>query len=162
MDGANASEEGVDGRAESGVTVTARRVIGGVLVVYLVLLAIALLAPTNTDQSSMVSWLSDWLIRFGVSPRVVSFPRMEFVMNVAIIAPATFLASMLWPRWTWRDWTAAGFVASGVVELTQAALLPHRDGSFSDIVANTLGAMLGAALSVGVRSLARRARSRAS
>ncbi len=140
------------------MTITTRRVLGGVLVIYLVLLAVALLAPTNTDQSSMVMWLIHLLVRGGASPRPLGFSRMEFVMNVAIIAPATFMASLLWPRWTWRDWTAAGFVVSGAVELIQALLLPHRDGSFSDVVANTLGATLGAVLAVGGRWLARRFR----
>ncbi|HEY7816008.1 MAG TPA: VanZ family protein, partial [Nakamurella sp.] len=116
------------------------------------------LAPTNTDQSSMVTALIRWLVGVGVPPDLVGFARMEFVMNVAIIAPSTLLASLLWPRWTWRDWTAAGFVVSGAVELIQALFLPHRDGSFSDIVANTLGATVGALLAVGARWLGRRLR----
>jgi glycopeptide antibiotics resistance protein len=140
------------------VTITTRRVLGGVLVIYLVLLAVALLAPTNTDQSSMVMWLIHFLVRGGAPPEALGFGRMEFVMNVAIIAPATLMASLLWPRWTWRDWTAAGFVVSGAVELIQALFLPHRDGSFSDIVANTLGATVGALLAVGARWLGRRLR----
>jgi glycopeptide antibiotics resistance protein len=137
---------------------TARRVIVVVLVIYLVLLAIALLAPTNTDQSSMVMWLIHQLLHTGASTHVVTFSRMEFVMNVAIFVPAAFLAALLWPRWNWRDWTAVGFVVSGCVELTQALLLPHRDGSFSDVVSNTLGALIGALIADGVLLIMRRRR----
>jgi glycopeptide antibiotics resistance protein len=154
------SSEGVDPAGVSRVTIAVRRIIGSVLAVYLVLLAVALLAPTNTDQSSMVHWLITRLIHVGASSDAVSFSRMEFVMNVAIIAPATFLGSLVWPRWTWRDWTAAGFVAAALVELTQALLLPRRDGSFSDIVANTLGALLGAVVALAVTWLLRRFRGR--
>jgi VanZ family protein len=42
------------------------------------------------------------------------------------------------------EWTAIGFLAAMFVELFQAFVLPGRTATFSDIVANTLGALLGA------------------
>ena len=55
---------------------------------------------------------------------------------------------MLWPRPTWRDWTAVGFAASFVVEVAQALVLDARPATHSDVVANTLGTLVGALLAV--------------
>ena len=59
----------------------------------------------------------------------------------------------MWPRTTWRDWTAYGFLFSAAIELTQALLLPSRSARFDDIVANTLGALVGAVFVALVRRL---------
>ena len=48
------------------------------------------------------------------------------------------------------------FVIASGVELTQGLLLTDRTASYEDIVANTLGALLGAALVAVVRRLDRR------
>jgi len=64
-------------------------------------------------------------------------------MNAVIIAPVSFLGSMVHPAFGWRDWTAYGFAGSATVEAVQLLLLPERNASFSDVVANTLGALLG-------------------
>lgn len=52
--------------------------------------------------------------------------------------------ALAWPRSNWRDWTAIGFVLSGAVEVIQALALDGRSATFVDVVANTLGAFLGA------------------
>ena len=83
---------------------------------------------------------------------------MEFIVNVGVIAPAAALGSVVWPRTTWRDWTAYGFLFSASIELTQGLLLPTRSARFDDIVANTLGALVGAALVLLVRRVAARRR----
>jgi VanZ family protein len=57
------------------------------------------------------------------------------------------------PSYSWRDWTAFGFCLACLVELLQGLLLPGRHASFSDVVANTLGALLGALLGFGAHTL---------
>jgi VanZ like protein len=114
------------------------------LVGYAALLAVAVFSPSNQDQSEMVVWLGGVLHDWGAPPRWIEFGRLEIIMNAAIVAPLTFLAVAVRPSWTWRDWTALGFLVSGAVELVQAVLLSGRQASFSDVVANTLGALLGA------------------
>lgn len=111
--------------------------------IYAVLLALALFSPSSQLQSSAVVHLSSALSSLGVPAQVVTYPRLEVLMNAAIVAPLTFLASLSWPEWSWRDWTAAGFLGAVFVELTQGLLLPGRQAAFSDIVANTAGAMVG-------------------
>ena len=121
---------------------------------YLVLLAVALFSPSSEQQSNAVVWLEGLLRILGAPPRLASYDRLEVVMNAVIVAPATFLASMVVPRFGWRDWTCFGFVASMAVEGVQALLLPGRQGSFSDVVANTAGALIGSALFAVLRYLA--------
>lgn len=112
--------------------------------VYSVLLALALFSPSSQVQSSAVVHLGSVLSSLGVPEKLVTFPRLEVLMNAAIVAPLTFLASLSWPSWSWRDWTAAGFLGAVAVELAQGLLLPDRQAAFSDVVANTAGAMVGA------------------
>jgi VanZ family protein len=124
------------------------------LALYLALLAVALFSPSSQQQSNAVVWLEGLLRVLGAPRRLTSYDRLEVVMNAVIVAPATFLASMVVPRFGWRDWTCFGFVAALTVEAAQGLLLPGRQASFSDVVANTAGALIGAALFAGVRYLA--------
>lgn len=121
-----------------------RYAVTGLLVVYSVLLLVALLAPTSGEQSGMVSRLGGVIDDLGLPGWMSRFRLLEVVMNALIIAPVTVLGSTLRPSISWRDWTAYGFAASVTVEAIQLALLPERHASFSDVVANTLGALLGA------------------
>jgi glycopeptide antibiotics resistance protein len=125
------------------------------LAVYAALLLVALFSPTSDRQSAAVLWLGRLLSDLGFPSGITSFTRLEVIMNAVIIAPVTFLASLVRPAYGWRDWTALGFVAALTVEALQGLLLPGRHAALSDIVANTLGALLGA---VVARALVRRPR----
>ena len=114
------------------------------LAAYLVFLAFILLNPSADVPTSSVSWLAEIGNRVGLPGPLVVPSRVEFIANVLILVPLSFLGSALLPRLTWRDWTAYGFVLSGTVEMLQAILLPARSASFKDVVANTSGALLGA------------------
>jgi glycopeptide antibiotics resistance protein len=125
------------------------------LAVYSALLALALFSPSSEHQSSAVAHLGSLLTSLGVPSRLVTYPRLSVVMNAAIIVPVTFLGSLSFPSWSWRDWTAAGFLVAVVVELAQGLLLPGREATFSDIVANTMGALAGALVVALVRPMLR-------
>ena len=128
------------------------------LVAYGLALGLALLAPTSQTQSAMVDWLGRVLGGVGAPASLTGFRSLEVVMNAVIVAPVSFLGAALWPRYRWRDWTAAGFVVSLAVETIQLVALPGRQASFSDVVANTLGAALGALLFGLLMSLVSRSR----
>ncbi len=123
------------------------------LVVYSVLLCVALFAPTSGTQSSMASWVVDLGTTLGFSPETATQERAEFLCNAAILAPVSALGSLIWSSTTWRDWTAYVFVIASTVELVQGLVLPDRTASYVDIVANTLGGLIGAALVAGGRRL---------
>jgi VanZ family protein len=115
-----------------------------ILAAYLVLLAFVLLNPSADVPSSSVAWLSQVGTRAGLPAPLVEPSRIEFICNVLILMPLSLLGSVLLPRLDWRDWTAYGFVLSGTVEMLQAVLLPDRSATFSDVVANTSGILMGA------------------
>jgi hypothetical protein len=126
------------------------------LAVYGVFLFLALLSPASTLQSDSVSLLGRVLCHLGAPAAVTLQPRLEFIMNAVIIAPVPFLGYLLFPKYSWRDWTALGFVGALTVEIIQGLLLPERNASYTDVVANTLGALMGAGLAEVSRLLARR------
>ena len=112
---------------------------------YAVLLAVVLFSPTSTVQSALVGDLVQ-VLRFALSDRVVTFSRAEVAMNAVIIAPLSFLGTQAYRQLRWQDWVAYGFLGATLVEVVQGVLLPARQASFSDIVANATGALLGAVL----------------
>ena len=69
---------------------------------------------------------------------------VEFAENVLIIAPVTFFASLLPPALLMVGMDGLGFLTAVFVEVFQGLFLPGRSATFSDVVANTLGALLGA------------------
>lgn len=124
---------------------------GLALGVYVVALLALVLAPSVPGPNRVMAEVVELAVRVG-APRYPTGKVVESVLNIAMAVPLTVLASLLWPRPTWRDWTAWAFVVFGAVEVAQALLLPARHGSFSDIVANTAGCLLGAIVVVGRRA----------
>jgi glycopeptide antibiotics resistance protein len=113
------------------------------LVAYCCFLAVVLLAPTSSDQSRAAAVLVDLGRQAGFA-RYANQVRAEFIANALILMPVSALGSLVWTRTNWRDWTAWGFLLAGCVELAQGLALAARTASFTDVVANTLGAMGGA------------------
>lgn len=135
----------------------ARRVVTGLLVAWLVILAVTLLAPSAAGPSWLVETVARIAGDLGVPTALADPVRVEFALNVVAFVPASFLGSLLWDRLTWRDWTAGGFVASFLVEAAQAVVLDQRSATHADVVANTLGALVGAvAGAIVVRQLGAR------
>lgn len=132
-----------------------RRVLLGLLVAYAVSLAVALLAPSSGTQSDLAREAAELAIRAGLDPMQVTQARAEFVCNALILVPVSGLGALIWPRSTWRDWTAAAFVLACAVEVLQGLLLPGRHPSAVDVVANTLGGLAGALAGTVVRAAVR-------
>ena len=124
------------------------------LVAYGAVLALLLLAPSAAAPSWLVTTGSRLALKAGLPSAVAAPEPVEVLLNVAAFVPVSLLGSLLRPSLTWRDWTAIGFVASLLVEVVQAVVLDARSATHSDVVANTLGALLGAlAGAVAVRRL---------
>ena len=134
-----------------------RRVATVLLPCYLAVLLFALLTPSAATPTSSVAWIGEVPERLGAPERLLVPSRVEFLTNAAILVPAVVLGALVWVTPTWRDWTAFGFVFSGSVEVVQALLLDERSATYVDVVANTLGALLGGLLVAAVRWLQARA-----
>lgn len=128
-----------------------RRLCQVALAIYAVFLAVVLLSPSSGAQSTSVSWFADVLRAFGTPDSMVTAGRAEFVANALILMPVSALGSLVLPTTGWRDWTAWAFVIASGVELAQGLLLPARSATMIDIVANTLGGLLGAAVVLALR-----------
>ena len=131
----------------------ARTALGAALAVWVVLLAVVLLAPSSSGPDWVIFQLAEALRRLGL-PEVLTNPgRVESMLNVVAFVPLGLLGSLLWTRPTWRDWTAVGFVVSFAVEVVQAVALDARQATNADVVANTLGMLVGALLGLLVRRI---------
>jgi glycopeptide antibiotics resistance protein len=106
----------------------------------------------------VVSRFGLWLQSKG-APAVLSTPgRVEFLLNTAMFAPVAFLAAVAFPRHPWANWVVYGFVLSGGVELLQGLYLPPRSAQFVDVVANTLGGLIGTVIAAPFAGILRNAR----
>ncbi|WP_460799865.1 VanZ family protein [Nocardioides pacificus] len=108
-------------------------------------LALVLFNPSNDVPTQSIRWFSDLGRALGMPEQLSHTSRVEFGLNVLILVPFSVLGALITRKADWRIWVAYGFVFSGLVELTQGLALGARSATFSDVVANTLGAGLGAA-----------------
>lgn len=103
--------------------------------------------PYGEDIGGVVHRLLEWLSRRPVT-EWVTFRWLEFFANIAMFVPLGVFV-VLWfgvRRW----WLAPpiGFALSAAIEIAQLQLLPSRFADPRDLVANTTGAVLGAAAMV--------------
>lgn len=121
------------------------RTIAGLLwALYGLFVLVNLLGPQSVPSTN-VSWLADGARSVGVPEWVLAARRFQFIVNVLVFVPVSALGGVLWWSADWRAWTAYGFVLSCAVELAQRFVLPAgRVAQFEDVVANTLGALIGA------------------
>ncbi|TXK14419.1 VanZ family protein [Microbacterium saccharophilum] len=103
--------------------------------------------PYGEDIGGVVDRLLEWLSRRPVT-EWVTFRWLEFFANIAMFVPLGVFV-VLWfgvRRW----WLAppTGFALSAAIEIAQLQLLPSRFADPRDLVANTTGAVLGAAAMV--------------
>lgn len=111
--------------------------------------------PTPPDVSSDTSTVTLALDRLAQHPATawITFDLVEFLANVAMFVPFGLLVALLVGRQRWWLAVLAGALFTGVIESVQGLFLPARVADPSDLVANTLGALIGAAIALGVRSL---------
>ena len=109
-----------------------------------VLLITWLPAADAENVTGIVATLADVLVPLGV-PFDVGYTVLEFVANIALFAPLGVLLSLAWSRLPWWAVTLVGAALSCVIELVQIAL-PTRFSTVSDVVANTLGTLIGVLL----------------
>lgn len=133
-----------------------RRLLLGLLVVYVLFLVFVLFFPRGEMPSTSVSVITDFVQSLGGDPSLVTSERMEVLLNVAIMVPLALLGRLLRPGYSWRDWTAVGFVIATAVEVFQGLFLPERSASALDVVANTTGVAIGAIIGSAMRVVIRR------
>lgn len=102
----------------------------------------------------IVFWPSAWMatesvdqmwqvLQYVGAPTWLSEDTVEFVSNVLLFMPLSFLGSFFRPRWSWLAWGVVGLLGTLAVEGLQLLALPDRSPATADLIANTVGSVLG-------------------
>ena len=118
-------------------------------------IAVALIVWLPAAAASRVTGLAFWFGRVfseytGVSMST-SYALFEFAANIALFVPFGLLVAAAWPRTNAWWIILLGFSASAAIELVQT-MLPSRYPTVSDVIANTLGAVVGCLAARLIRS----------
>ncbi|WP_125610480.1 VanZ family protein [Specibacter cremeus] len=129
------------------MSTSARRVVLVLAVLYLVALAGIAFWPSPVDRpiDGALMRVLDWLHGYGLPAWFIGYRKVEFAANIVLFIPFGMLATLLLPARRWWLAVVAAAAVSGGIETTQGLLLPARVASWSDLVANTSGALAGAA-----------------
>lgn len=124
----------------SALTIAARVL----LVPYAIALALIVWLPSSA--ASRVTGIAFRIAQYvsehaGISLST-SYTVFEFLANIALFVPFGLLVAAAWPRTNAWWIILLGFSASATIELVQT-LLPSRYPTLSDVIANTLGAIIG-------------------
>jgi len=87
-------------------------------------------------------------------PRWITFNRIEAGANVLMFMPIGFFGALALARARWLVVPTA-VCASAAIETVQAVRIPGRVGTPNDVIANSLGALLGYLLAVMVIAIIR-------
>ncbi len=123
--------------------VSLRATVAVAYVVYLAAVVYLVWTPSPSLPGRGVNAVVEVATRLGLA---ISPTLAEFGLNVVMLVPLSLIGGLLFRRVTFSDWVAIGFLTSITVEVGQRLVLPTRSGSSRDIVANTLGALIGAAI----------------
>ncbi|TFC93330.1 VanZ family protein [Cryobacterium sp. TMT3-29-2] len=124
-----------------------RRSAPWLMLVYLIALAFIAFWPVPVDRDAHDSLLAvlDWLQVHG-APAWVGYRLVEFVANIALFVPVGLFVTIMTGARGWWLAVMVGFAASCTIELGQLIFNPDRFATVSDVIANTVGTAVGAAL----------------
>lgn len=122
---------------------------------YLLAVAIVLLTADQSLSTSVIDRTEQALTARGAPAWLTWGARVQLLLNALMFAPLTALASVALPRHAWGNWVAYSFIGSGLVEVVQAFALEPRSAEYVDVVANTLGGLLGALVALPLAALLR-------
>lgn len=124
-----------------------RRVTLWVTLAYVLVLALIAFWPTPVDRDVHGSLLGviGWLHNHG-APRWVDYDFIQFSANVWLFVPVGLLVGMFAGGRRWWLGIVVGFLTSCGIELGQLMFLPERYATVNDVIANTVGAIVGALL----------------
>ncbi|WP_181158131.1 VanZ family protein [Microbacterium sp. MYb64] len=106
-----------------------------------VLLLTWLPAEEAGKVTGIVATLARLVATWGV-PVEAAYTVFEFAANIALFVPLGVLLAVGWPRMPAMAVIAVGCAASTIIELVQLTM-PSRYSTLSDVIANTLGTVVG-------------------
>lgn len=140
------------------VRTTSHKIAVVLAIVYFATLVAILFWPSPVDRpiDGALNHVIMWLHSHGLPQWFIGYRQIEFAANIALFIPFGIMLTLRLHRpWWWLSVIIAAAV-SGAVELAQGIFLPQRFPAWSDIVANTFGAFIGAILVLFIWALRRR------
>jgi hypothetical protein len=130
-----------------------RRLLQGLLALECLGIAWLVLSPTAETPIGVVYGVSNHLARLGMPTWARDTGLIEFVLNVLLFIPLAALCALLWTRPKVWVWIVGGLLLSSSLEWLQQEFLSSRSASSLDIIANTIGAAVGAGVVCSTRWL---------
>ncbi|HAM26867.1 MAG TPA: VanZ family protein [Microbacteriaceae bacterium] len=108
--------------------------------------------PVDQGYGGAIAKMLAVLHRNGI-PGWFGYNKLEFSANIVMFVPIGFLAALILPVRTW--WLALVIcpLFSTGIELTQGAFLAARFASVTDVLSNSIGAVVGVLVAVILRAL---------
>lgn len=131
-------------KAEGETTSTLHRIgLIGVAVILITILVITL-SPTPVDagREDWVAATLQFLYRLGV-PGSFGYQQLEFTANIVMFMPLGIFTAMALARGRYWIGILALPLLSILIELLQLQVLPGRTATLSDVIANSIGGILG-------------------
>jgi glycopeptide antibiotics resistance protein len=125
---------------------------GLALCVLVVLLATMWPTPLDRGFESSIDRLLDVLHRNGI-PTWFGYNKLEFSANIGMFVPVGFLIALVLPARAWWVALILSPLLSVAIEASQAAFLTARFATPMDVLANSLGAIVGIFLAVVLRHI---------
>ncbi|MFE4196475.1 VanZ family protein [Paenarthrobacter sp. NPDC056912] len=123
---------------------------------YLISLAFVVFLPAReaSTVTGFVGIIAGWLSSLGL-PLAAAEVGVEFAANIVLFVPFGAFVRLLQPRqWSWLPVMILALVSSVTIEVVQL-VIPGRVTALSDVIANTVGAMVGLAAVKTVASAVR-------
>jgi glycopeptide antibiotics resistance protein len=108
--------------------------------------------PIDRGYESTITKLLDILHKYGI-PGWFGYHKLEFSANIVMFIPLGFLVTMLLSQ---RFWWLALVICPSMsigIEVTQALFLSARFATVSDVVSNSIGAVIGILVAISLRAL---------
>jgi glycopeptide antibiotics resistance protein len=118
----------------------------GLLAAYVALIALVTLTPDSVDRGVYPHLMRGVLFLQYHGLPWFRYSMIEEAANVVLFVPLGMLGILALGLGRWWAVVLTGTVLSGSVELVQAAFLPGRVASVTDVAANGLGALVGVAV----------------
>jgi glycopeptide antibiotics resistance protein len=117
------------------------------LIGYLLFIGFTVWLPANVSAkvTGLVGVMARWVSDAGIAPYYQSAVVFEFLANVALFVPVGFLLPFAWSRLRLWQVVLIGALMSGLIESVQG-LMPSRFPTISDVIANSLGTLIGAVI----------------
>jgi glycopeptide antibiotics resistance protein len=108
--------------------------------------------PVDAGSRTLIVKVLGFLHHEGL-PSGFGDAALEFGANILFFVPIGVLICLLLPRRLSLLAVPLGALVSGAIELGQLLLLPARFASWNDILANTIGTVIGVAIVVIIRGI---------